>query len=386
VPPHTCAVNYHEPKITETHLGLNTITLRKIIHIDADAFYASVEEREDPALKSQAIAVGGSPEGRGVVATCNYRARSFGVHSAMPSSQAIKLCPELIFLKPRFDLYREASKQMHHIFKQYTELVEPLSLDEAYLDVSSTIACKGSATLIAQEIQAKILQSVGISVSAGVAPNKFLAKIASDWNKPHGLFVILPEHIEDFVKALPVKKINGVGKVTEEKMRRLGIATCDDLRTFSELKLTQHFGKYGQRLYQLARGTDERMVQVSRERKSLSVETTFEQNIQTLDQLINQSKSLYEQLITRSDKLKDSQSISGRYIKLKFSDFTQTTLEESLSGPTQNWKDPEVFEQMLTKAWSRHMKPVRLAGLGVKISNQRKSQEQLDLFQQIPAP
>ncbi len=379
------ALNYHEQKNSETYLRPNIIDLRKIIHIDADAFYASVEERENPSLKHLPIAVGGSPEGRGVVATCNYHARSFGVHSAMPSSQAVKLCPDLVFLKPRFDLYREASRQMHQVFSQYTALIEPLSLDEAYLDVSGTTLCRGSATLIAQEIQFKIQQAVGISVSAGIAPNKFLAKVASDWNKPHGLFVILPEQIEEFVKALPVKKINGVGKVTEEKMRRLGITTCADLRQHQELELVKHFGKYGQRLYKLARGNDDRSVQVSRERKSLSVETTFEQNIDTLEGLIQQSNALYDQLLIRSDKLNDTQRISGRYIKLKFSDFTQTTLEEALTGALNDWKDPAVFEQMLIKAWSRHSKPVRLAGLGLKISNPNKSQEQLDLFQDIPA-
>lgn len=354
--------------------------MRKIIHIDADAFYASVEERDDPSLRQTPLAVGGNPSGRGVVATCNYIARSFGVHSAMPSSQALRLCPDLNFVKPRFSAYRAVSQQMHDIFKRYTHVIEPLSLDEAYLDVSNATHCKGSATLIAQSIQRDIIREVGISVSAGVAPNKFLAKVASDWKKPAGLFVIHPKDVESFVRSLPVKKINGVGKVTEQKLKEMGIETCEDLNNFSELELTQRFGKYGKRLSELARGIDERTVSVERERKSLSTETTLENNIQSTEQLDEICKNQYTELLKRAAKLKPDQSVSARYVKLKFSDFTQTTMEEALHVGLENWQDEAAFSKLLKAAWERKSAPVRLVGLGLRIGNTKKDKHQLDLF------
>ena len=354
--------------------------MRKIIHIDADAFYASVEERDNPSLKHVPLAVGGNPSGRGVVATCNYIARSFGVHSAMPSSHALRLCPDLNFVRPRFSAYRAVSQQMHEIFKRYTHVIEPLSLDEAYLDVSNTIHCKGSATLIAQSIQRDIIQEVGISVSAGVAPNKFLAKVASDWKKPEGLFVIHPKDIDSFVRLLPVKKINGVGKVTEQKLKEMGIETCEDLSTFSEQELTQRFGKYGKRLSELARGIDERVVSVERVRKSLSTETTLENNIQSTEQLDEICKNQYTELLKRAEKLKPDQSVSARYVKLKFSDFTQTTMEEALHVGLESWQDEAAFSKLLKAAWERKSAPVRLVGLGLRIGNTKKDKHQLDLF------
>ncbi|MGB9110880.1 MAG: DNA polymerase IV, partial [Telluria sp.] len=204
---------------------MNTPT-RKIIHCDCDCFYASVEMRDDPSLRGRPLAVGGRPDQRGVVATCNYEARRFGIHSAMATAQAMKLCPELLLIPPNMEKYRIASTQIMEIYRDYTELVEPLSLDEAYLDVTASPHCKGSATLIAQEIRRRIFETVGITASAGVAPSKFVAKIASDWNKPDGLFLVRPEEVDDFVAALPVKKLHGVGKVTAAKMNGLGVQTC----------------------------------------------------------------------------------------------------------------------------------------------------------------
>lgn len=354
--------------------------MRKIIHIDADAFYASVEERDNPELKHHPIAVGGNPNGRGVVATCNYIAREYGVRSAMASSKALTLCPSLIFIKPRFPAYREASRRMHEIFREYTDLIEPLSLDEAYLDVTDSLKHHGSATLIAQAIQAKILTQLNLSVSAGVAPNKFLAKVASDWKKPAGLFVVEPNQIDDFVRALPVKKINGVGRVTAEKMRRIGIETCDDLRQRTESELTAHFGKYGARLAKLSRGVDDRPVNTERQRKSLSVETTFSEDLilsKELDTLLDQ---LFLELNRRTEKLRQTESIIGRFVKLKFKDFTQTTLEETLHSGIEHWADQNAFRNMLHKAWQRKQMPVRLIGLGLRIGNNKSDEHQLDLF------
>ena len=212
---------------------------RKILHVDADAFYCSVEERDNPSLKGKAFAVGGKAERRGVIATCNYIARESGVRSAMPSFKALRECPDLLILPARFDAYKEASRQLHSIFNRYTEIIEPLSLDEAYLDVSLSTQCRGSGTLMAREIMAAVKNEIGITVSVGVAPNKFLAKVASDWNKPNGICVITPDQVEDFVVELPVEKIHGVGKVTAEKLHSKGITNCGMLRQFSRLELSR---------------------------------------------------------------------------------------------------------------------------------------------------
>ena len=359
--------------------------MRKIIHIDADAFYASVEERDNPELKQHPIAVGGNPNGRGVVATCNYIARGFGVRSAMASSKALTLCPSLIFIKPRFAAYREASQKMHAIFHQYTELVEPLSLDEAYLDVTDSPQYQGSATLIAKAIQAEIKAQLNLTVSAGVAPNKFLAKIASDWRKPAGVFVIEPSHVDAFVQALPVKKINGVGRVTAEKMRVLGIETCNDLRQRSESELILHFGKYGSRLATLAHGVDDRPVNTQRQRKSLSVETTIDEDLVLSNELDALLKKLFLELKKRSEKLKPTENVSGRFVKIKFKDFSQTTLEEAIQSGTEPWADQDAFRGMMRKAWQRKQLPVRLVGLGLRIGNNKKDELQLDLFSDPPS-
>ncbi len=236
------------------------MTPRKIIHIDCDCFYAAIEMRDDPSLASRPLAVGGAADRRGVIATCNYEARAYGVRSAMASAHALKLCPDLLILRPRMDAYREASRAIHEIFRSYTELIEPLSLDEAYLDVSDCRHFSGSATRIAQDIRRRVWEQLRITVSAGVAPNKFLAKIASDWKKPDGLFVITPDQVEDFVEGLPVDRLHGVGRVTAEKLKRLGIHDCGHLRQWSRVELLREFGVFGERLYSLARGIDQRPV------------------------------------------------------------------------------------------------------------------------------
>ncbi|MEX2455980.1 MAG: DNA polymerase IV, partial [Balneolaceae bacterium] len=233
---------------------------RKIIHIDMDAFFASVEQRDFPQYRGKPLLVGGSPQGRGVIAAASYEARKFGIHSAMPASKAVRLCPSAIFVKPRFDVYKEVSQQIRAIFLDYTDLVEPLSLDEAYLDVTENHKGIPSATLIAREIKKRIKEETGLTASAGISENKFLAKIASDMDKPDGIYLISPERAEAFIEDLPIGKFHGVGKATQEKMERLGIHTGKDLKTWNEVNLVKHFGKSGHHYYRIARGIDNRIV------------------------------------------------------------------------------------------------------------------------------
>lgn len=358
---------------------------RKIIHLDADAFYASVEMRDNPELRNVPLAVGGSPQGRGVVATCNYLARRFGVRSAMPSSQALRLCPDLQFVKPNFTKYREVSRAMHQVFQRYTDIIEPLSLDEAYLDVSDTKVLQGSATRIAEAIRQEIKEELKLSVSAGVAPNKFLAKIASDWKKPDGLFVITPEQVDAFVRKLPVEKINGVGKVTARKLKDLGLETCLDIRNFDEAILIQKFGKQGNRLISLAQGIDPRPVQVSRERKSLSIEHTYNEDLSDWAAIQLKIPALLDELRKRMQS--HAQLTPNKYfVKIKFNDFSQTTLEQLIhcSGK-EDWKNFEEFERMMQQAFERKNKPARLLGLGLRFrrSHDSHNAEQLDLFRRL---
>ena len=273
---------------------------RKIIHVDCDCFYAAIEMRDDPALAGKPLAVGGSADRRGVIATCNYEARAYGVRSAMASGQALKLCPDLLIVKPRMDAYKAVSREIQAIFREYTELIEPLSLDEAYLDVTDCPHFAGSATRIAQDIRRRVSQDLHITVSAGVAPNKFLAKIASDWKKPNGLFVITPEQVEDFVAALPVSKLHGVGKVTADKLGRLGIRTCSDLREWNKLALVREFGSFGERLWGLARGIDERAVQTDSRRQSVSVENTYDKDLPDLPACLEQLPQLLAAFVVAS--------------------------------------------------------------------------------------
>ncbi|MEZ0123183.1 MAG: DNA polymerase IV [Candidatus Reddybacter sp.] len=335
---------------------------RKIIHCDCDCFYAAVEMRDDPSLATLPIAVGGSAERRGVVATCNYAAREYGIHSAMATARAMRLCPGLIVVPPNFTKYREIALQIREIFTDFTELVEPLSLDEAFLDVSASELYQGSATLMAEAIRARIKNEIGIVVSAGVAPSKFLAKIASDWRKPDGLFVITPAQVDGFVLALPVGKLFGVGKVTEKKLHQLAINTCGDLRQLSLLKLTEHFGVLGKRLFELSRGIDNRPVRVDRRRKSLSVETTFVDDLPDVAACIARLSDLLQQLQTRYQNIDDSYQVSRHYLKMRFSDFTSTTVERELpDGITL-----EGYQGLCEQAWWRGEQGVRLLGIGLR--------------------
>ncbi|MDN4144916.1 DNA polymerase IV [Pseudomonas solani] len=348
---------------------------RKIIHIDCDCFYAAIEMRDDPSLAGRPLAVGGSADRRGVIATCNYEARAYGVRSAMSSHHALKLCPDLLIVRPRFDAYREASREIHAILRDFTEIIEPLSLDEAYLDVSESPHFSGSATRIAQEIRKRVWQELRITVSAGVAPNKFLAKIASDWRKPNGLFVITPDQVDDFVAELPVSKLHGVGKVTADKLGRLGVINCVDLREWSRVALAREFGSFGERLYGLARGVDERAVQVDSRRQSLSVENTFDQDLPDLGACLERLPELYEELQRRLQRLDSSYKPGKPFVKLKFHDFSQTTLEQAGAG-----RDLDSYKLLLGAAFARGDKPVRLIGVGVRLQDLQGVAEQLNLF------
>ncbi len=335
---------------------------RKIIHCDCDCFYAAVEMRDDPSLVTLPVAVGGSAERRGVVATCNYAAREYGVHSAMATARALRLCPDLIIVPPNFTKYRAIALQIREIFSDFTELVEPLSLDEAFLDVSATEIYQGSATLMAEAIRTRIKKEIGITASAGVAPSKFLAKIASDWRKPDGLFVITPEQVDDFVLTLPVGKLFGVGRVTEKKLHQLDMNTCGDLRELSLLTLTEHFGVLGKRLFELSRGIDHRPVRVDRRRKSLSVETTFVDDLPNIPACIDQLPILFAQLQARYQNIDDSYQVSRHYLKMRFSDFTSTTIERELpEGMTL-----EGYQTLCEQAWWRGEQGVRLLGIGLR--------------------
>jgi len=350
-------------------------TVRKIIHIDMDCFYAAIEARDFPNLKGKPIAVGGQPDKRGVVATCSYEARAFGIHSAMPMAQAVKKCPGLIIQPVRMSVYREESKGIQAIFKQYTDVIQPLSLDEAFLDVSGSKLCHGSATLIAQKIRQQIYEQHQLTASAGIAPNKFLAKIASDWNKPNGQFVIIPDAIDDFVKDLPVKKIYGVGKVTAKKMYDMGLHTCADLRQLDQKQLQRRFGSFGQSLYNLCRGVDHRPVRTFSERKSVSVEDTFILDLPNLTACQAEIKRLYDSLMARHQKALDKQDIvvKALYVKIRFSDFKTTTAQKIHRKP-----DIKVFHELIKTAWHRESRPVRLLGLGIQYQK-AADVEQIDL-------
>jgi DNA polymerase IV len=355
---------------------------RKIIHCDCDCFYASVEIRDDPSLAGLPVAVGGDPDKRGVITTANYIAREYGVRSAIPSAQARRLCPGLLILPPDFEKYRAASRQIREIFYDYTELVEPLSLDEAFLDVTEADACRGSATLIAREIRRRVQSEVGITVSAGVAPNKFLAKVASDWNKPDGEFVVLPEQIDAFVAALPVRRIFGVGKATAERLNAMGVERCDDLRKWSVFELTDRFGRFGQRLYELCRGNDVRAVTPSHRRKSLSVERTFSEDLRGEEPCRRQLPDLLSTLKARLRRVDADYLVTKLFLKLKFTDFQGTTVE--CAGRTPQL---ERYAELLDTALSRSELPVRLVGIGVRFVDLRDEADpaQLELFASLSA-
>jgi DNA polymerase-4 len=331
--------------------------MRKIIHLDMDCFYAAVEMRERPELAGQPVAVGGGSR-RGVVTTCNYEARKFGVRSAMPGFHARERCPHLVFLPVRFDLYRAESAKIRQILLSYTPLVEPLSLDEAYLDVTHL---DRFAWDIAKEIRARILEETGLTGSAGVAPNKMLAKIASDWRKPNGQFAVTPGQIESFVRTLPVRKIWGIGPKSAGKFEEQGIRTCGDLQKFTQPELVRLHGKWGGELYRLCRGQDDRRVEPNRIRKSLSNECTFSNNLTTIEDCARELDQLVADLDAERRAKAADRAIHKAFVKVKFADFTRTTRECVSANPTR-----ETYQALLAEAHRRSPQPVRLLGSGVR--------------------
>ena len=302
---------------------------RKIIHMDMDAFYASVEQRDFPEYRGVPLVVGGKPDSRGVVATASYEARKYGIRSAMPCSRAVKLCPDAVFVRPRFDVYKDVSRQIREIFSRYTNLIEPLSLDEAFLDVTEDKQGIGSAMEIARRIRAGIREELRLTASAGVSVNKFVAKIASDMNKPDGLTFIGPSRIEAFMAQLPVGKFFGVGRVTAERMKAMQLHTGADLKKLTEAELVHLFGKTGHFYYRIVRGIDERPVQPYRETKSLAAEDTFERDISHTEDFVTELRKLASKVSGRLV----SKQLKGRTVtlKIKFGDFRQITRSRSLS-------------------------------------------------------
>jgi len=332
----------------------------KIIHVDMDAFYASVEQMDNPELRGKPVAVGGNKE-RGVVAAASYEARKYGVRSAMSSKLAALKCPQLIFVKPRFERYKELSYQIRGVFYEYTDLVEPLSLDEAFLDVTINKADNPSATLIATEIRTKIKSVTGLNASAGISYNKFLAKVASDINKPNGQAVITPEQAPAFLEKLPIEKFYGIGKVTAEKMKRFGIHNGWDLKQYSLNFLMQRFGKSGAHYYDIVRGIHLSEVHPHRDRKSLSVETTFERDLFDPEDLSAAMERLLAELFRRLNK----NNIKGRTLtlKLKYSDFSLQTRSKSLEQYLTEEDMIQLAKELLDQEALKM--PIRLMGLGV---------------------
>jgi DNA polymerase-4 len=348
---------------------VNDAPVRKIIHVDMDAFFASVEQRDDPELRGRPVAVGGMH--RGVVAAASYEARKFGVRSAMPSITAKRLCPNLIFVKPRFDAYREVSHQIRAIFAEYTPHVEPLSLDEAYLDVTEDLKGIGIATAIAEEIRARIHAETGLTASAGVSYNKFIAKLASDQNKPNGICVVTPAKGETFVARLPVKRFHGVGPKTAEKMARLGIETGADLRAQSLEWLTDHFGSSGRYYHDLARGVCHRQVKADRPYKSVSAEDTFFEDLREEAALLAELDRIGRHVWTRIE----AKSLSGRTVnlKVKYQDFQIITRARSLDRPVSSREEFLETGAALLRALLPPPKSIRLLGLGLSNLNERSS-------------
>ena len=353
-----------------------TVPQRKIAHIDMDCFYAAIEMRDNPELKDLPVAVGGSPKRRGVISTCNYLAREYGVHSAMATAYAIRLCPQLRLMPVRMSCYRKVSEQLRNIFQGYTSSIEPLSLDEAYLDLSGASLHRGSATLIAEDIRATIRDELGLTASAGIAPNKFIAKICSAENKPDGQFVVTPAEVDDFCRSLPLRKIPGVGKVTAKKLSQLGLDICEDVRRVGEAELVRHLGAFGSLIHQRAHGVDNRELTTSRVRKSVSVERTFPKDIMNPEDALAPLEKLFEELEARLRRHGNRQ-IRHQQIKLKFTDFTQTTMERSSTR-----LDRDQFRALLPLAWERgEGQGIRLLGLGVGFRDEDQvADEQLPLF------
>jgi len=346
--------------------------LRAIIHLDMDCFYAAIEVRDRPSLRGKPVGVGGARDRRGVLTTCNYEARKFGVRSAMPTFMALQRCPNLIVLPTRFDVYRREAAVIRGILHRFTSLIEPLSLDEAYLDVTEHPGAPGP---LAQVIRGTIFRKTKLTSSAGIGANKLIAKIASEVNKPNGQFEVTPEQVPEFMENLPVRKIWGIGEKTERKLEELGVKTCGQLQRFSRPELVEFFGKFGLDLYDLCRGIDPRPVEPDRPRKSLSTEETFAADLTTVDQCEERLEELFQELMADLAQKESTREITKIFVKLKFNDFTRTTAERTGLAPAL-----EHFRLLLAEAFGRAGKPVRLIGLGVRFAETMPDSAQLDLL------
>jgi DNA polymerase-4 len=344
---------------------------RVIVHLDMDCFYAAIEVRDRPSLRGKPVGVGGA-RGRGVLTTCNYEARKFGVHSAMPTFMALQRCPQLIVLPTRFDLYRREATVIRGILHQFTPLVEALSLDEAYLDVTAHSTSPG---MLANIIRNKIFRRTKLTSSAGIGPNKLVAKIASEINKPNGQFEVKPEAVTEFMRNLSVRKIWGIGEKMERKLEELGVKTCGDLQRFSRPELVDLFGKFGLELYDLCRGVDHRPVEPDRPRKSLSTEETFSSDLTTLEQCEERLEELFADLMADLAQKETTRLIRKIFVKLKFDDFTRTTAERAGLAPSL----PD-FRVLLAEAFARSGKPVRLIGVGVRFAEAATADAQMPLL------
>ncbi len=348
-----------------------------ILHVDMDAFYASVEELDDPGLVGQPVVVGGTPDGRGVVAAANYAARRYGIHSAMPAARARRLCPDAVCIRSRMDRYVEVSRELRGIFARYTPLLEPLSLDEAFLDVTSSLSLFGDGQAIARRIKEEIRDELGLVASVGVAPNKFLAKLASDLDKPDGLVVVPTDAIEAFLEPLPVSRLWGVGKVSNRDLAEMGVHTIGDLRRLPEELLVSRFAKSAAHWARLARGIDDRRVVPDRDAKSISHETTFATDIGDAEVLRSWLLELTEQVATRLRR----QGLRGKtvFIKVRYADFHTVTRSEGLHAPSNVTRELYVTAARLLQAQlARSPRPVRLLGMGASgITSEELEQGQL---------
>lgn len=355
---------------------------RKILHIDMDAFYASVEQRDHPELKGKPVVVGGSPGGRGVVAAASYEARKFGIKSAMPSFKVLKLCPHAVFIKPRFDAYKEVSIQIRNIFLEWADLVEPLSLDEAYLDVTENKKGEKSARNAAERIRKQIFEETGLTASAGVAVNKFLAKLASDINKPNGIAVITPEKMFKFLEELPVGKFHGIGRATEKKMHALGLFTGAELKALSEQELIKHFGKVGSFYYKIVRGEDDREVQPDRIRKSVGAENTFSKDLEDMPEIRENLSEIAEKVSQRMDRIE----AKGRTITLKvrYENFDSVTRSQTLADEVSDVKTIFNTALQLLEFTDVPNRKVRL--LGISVSNLNIARDESQSGHQLELP
>jgi DNA polymerase-4 len=351
---------------------------RRILHCDMDCFYAAVHMRDDPSLVGKPVVIGGSPQGRGVVAAANYESRRYGIHSAMPAAQAVRRCPHAVFIKPEFKRYRDESQAIFAIFREMTPIVQPASLDEAYLDVSDHLEPWGSATAVAREIRRRVKEERGLTVSVGVGPNRLIAKIASDFDKPDGLTVVKPHRVQAFLDPLPVRRIHGVGPATEKSLNELGVKIIADLRALELELLTRRFGRHGRGLYNYSRGIDERPVRTHRQRKSLGHERTYATDIGSLQEMDEQIEYL-SGLVAGG---LEGREIGARTItvKVRYPDFTTLTRSRTLDGPTASAPlITRIAKELLrqTDAASRKVRLLGVTGSGLS----QGEPEQLRLFE-----